>query len=245
MVIDNLLYAGVGAVIGAVVIYVLEERSKQHSYELNHIYKPLREEFISIRKTGKDRLQAGNRYPWTPGEDYRKIKQRGDLLPKRFKYLGKDIVILEKTNKTLEQKSHELYESIESALENAMTEIEKEGSNNHIKSLILDDGLRRNLKEHLLWPLYFNLEDEAIHWLDLQKPEWRYYSQIPILKELIPTIRRKAEEEIAKKREEFFISRKQFFDKLEIIVMGLDKSIISSGRTKYRPQKFIKILKNS
>lgn len=66
------------------------------------------------------------------------------------------------------------------------------------------------------------------------KEDWKYYSQIPIIKEMIPVIRKNAEEEISQLRTQNFALRQQFFDQAKMIVKGLDRSIGSGGRKKYR-----------
>jgi hypothetical protein len=223
MVIDNLLSGLIGAVIVGLAIYYLEERSKHHSYELDNIYKPLREEFAGVSQTGIGRLDFGDRYPWSQSDEYRKIQKRGDLLPPTFRNLRSDIIELEEMNKTLGEKSSELWNAAETALDGALA--------------VIPNGLRQILKDQLFKAVYFGQEDRALQWLDMQRDDWKYHSQIPTVKAQLPEIRLKAEGEIAGKRAEFMNIRYRFLDVLNLVLKGIERSIESGGRKKYRRRK--------
>jgi len=234
MAIDELLYGLIGAVLAALSVYYLEERSKQHSYELNSIYKPLREEFIGIQHTGRGRLEVGDRYPWSQSETYRKIKKRGDLLPRAFKGLGDEIRTLEEMNEKMGDKASELWNAVDLALKNAMDEVEKGNPDLKIEPMTIDEGLRYSVKDWLFCPIYFGQTGRAMEFLDMQAEVWKYHDKAPALRKMMPAIRARAEEEITQKRIEFFDLRQRFFDRLNLILSGLDRSIRSSGRKKYK-----------
>lgn len=103
-----------------------------------------------------------------------------------------------------------------------------------MKPTVIDNGLKQFLKDQLFNPIYLGHKDNAIGMLDLQTEGWKHYHQIPLIKEVVPIFRRKAEEEVVQLRTQFFILRKQFLDKANLVVNGLDRSIRSGGRKKYR-----------
>lgn len=236
---DNLLSAAMGAIAGAIVTvtasHLLRNRSDRFAYELNNIYKPLRAEFSKLSRTDKYRLEVGDRYPWTPSEEFRKLEDRGELLPRRFRDLWNDIQGVKCLNRNVETRSTELWSLVETRLTEAITQ---STGDKRYKSMLMDPQFAQLMKDRLFIPLYFGRKEDFDEWLNVQQKDWKYFKQIPIIREMVSVVFKETDSKVADKRRGFIVAREALFTHIDLVLIRLGKVIQGGGRWRYRRHRF-------
>jgi hypothetical protein len=162
-----------------------------------------------------------------------------------FRDLRNDIQLLEAANKELTERSRALWIRIESSLDSVLDSISAAKPDQGIQPVALDAELRQLLKDRLIRPIYLDHSDEVGKYLDMQGKEWRHYGQVPLLRQLAPKVRAEVECRITREREEFDASKQKFAYRLNLILSGLERSIESNGRKRYRTPRSARFQDNS